>query len=84
MKGYFKNVIPTKIHIATSNYEVIQSYDTFEGICRCLTQAFVDSPDPFFRLTAPMTWVSDRRSDDHMGTELVRCRSQAGQTLDHG
>ena len=38
----------------------------------------------FIRLTASMTWVNDRWSDDHVGTVVIRCRSRAGRIPDHG
>ena len=42
-------------------------------------QAFVDVHIHFARLTAPMTRVNDRWSDDHVGTVVIRCRSRAGR-----
>ena len=48
------------------------------------SQAFVDVHVHFLRLTAPVTWVNDRCSDDHnhVGTVVIRCRSRAGRIPD--
>ena len=41
-------------------------------------------PEKLSITTAPITWASDRLSDDrgHMSTVVFRCRSQAGRTPD--
>ena len=43
------------------------------------SQAFVDVHAHFVRLTAPMTRVNGRWSDDHVGTVVIRYRSRAGR-----
>ena len=41
-------------------------------------------PIHLFRVTGPMTRVSDRSSDDHVGTLVICCRSRAGRTAGSG
>ena len=35
------------------------------------SQAFMDIPVHFVKLTAPMRWANDHWSDDHMGTVVM-------------
>ena len=50
----------------------------------CLMQVFVDRSDPLLQTNCPDDMVSDHRSDDHVGSVLIRCRSQADRIPDLG
>ena len=53
-----------------------KKYDTFQSVSSCLMCNFSWTiAVHFVRLTATMTWVNDRWSDDHVGMVVIRCRS---------
>ena len=53
------------------HYPIFKSIIPFRVLYICLMQAFVIVPIYFFRLTASMTWVIYRWSDDHVRVVLV-------------
>ena len=70
-----------------SNWKSTIRYLSDSILCLIRTFSWTSLHAHFVRLTLatdhpPMTWVSDRWSDDHVGTVVIRCRLRAGRMPD--
>ena len=58
--------------VGTCLFLSFQKYCTFQSLFVCSSQSFLDHSGPLLQANSPVSsWVSDRWSDDHVGTILI-------------